>query len=129
MSGPDYYGIDEFNARIITASEQVNSGSLIRNHVAITDSNSPYTATYTNSIISCDTTSGAITINLPAAGATNVGAGFVLTVKDQAGTTGSNNITLDPNGSETIDGSATAVMTVNWSSLTIYSNGSNWFID
>lgn len=127
MAG-DFFGIDEFNARIINASEQVNTKSLIRNYVFINDTDSPFTAVYTHSIIGCDTTSGPITINLPPANGTNIGAGFVLTIKDESGTAGSNNITIDPDGSELIDGSATAVMTINYSSLKIYSNGSNWFI-
>jgi|5B_taG_2_1085324.scaffolds.fasta_scaffold31854_2 hypothetical protein len=49
----------------------------------------------------CNTTAGAFTVNLPAGT-----AGAVVAVKDYAGTFGSNNLTISPNGSEKIGGVA-----------------------
>ena len=55
-------------------------------------------------------------------------AGRVLTIKDAGGNAASNTITIDTEGSETIDGAATALIQNDYASITIYSDGSNWFI-
>ena len=57
-----------------------------------------------------------------------VGAGGLLTVKDESGNAGTFNITLTPNGAEKIDGAATKVINAGYGSLRLYNNGSNWFI-
>lgn len=69
-----------------------------------------------------DATGGARTVNLPPAA---VVKGLIYTVKkiDASG----NAVTIDPNGAETIDGSATKVLSAQWASLTIQSNGTAWF--
>ncbi|MCP3684644.1 MAG: hypothetical protein GY861_18410 [bacterium] len=54
------------------------------------------------------------------------GRNFLL--KDESGTAGSNNITIDPEGGTTIDGSTTAVLSTNYSAVQFYCDGSNWFI-
>jgi hypothetical protein len=69
----------------------------------------------------CDCTSNAITINLPAASA---GQQFVIKKIDSS----SNAVTIDGFGSETIDGGLTAVINTQYESVTIISDGSNWFI-
>lgn len=80
-----------------------------------------YTATYEDDIIIV-TTGGPFTITLPTA--VNH-AGKTYTVKNLTATT----ITIDPNGSETIDGAATyAGLTGVNDSVTFYSDGSNWKI-
>ena len=53
--------------------------------------------------------------------------GRVVVVKDQSGAAGTNNITIATEGSETIDGSATAVLGTNYGVVRLYSDGSNWF--
>ena len=79
---------------------------------------STYTITTSDSTINC--TSGTFTVNLPTA----VGiTGRVFNIKN----TGTGIITIDANGSETIDGELT--QTVNqWENITIQSTGSNWII-
>jgi len=67
---------------------------------------------------------GAVTITLPTA---EVRKGRVYTVKDESGAAATNNITVDTEGSETIDGSATDVLSDNYGAKTYYSDGSNWF--
>ena len=37
-------------------------------------------------------------------------------------------MTVDGNGSETIDGGLTAVLTVQWEAITLFCNGAAWFI-
>lgn len=73
-----------------------------RGVTTITNADSPYTLQDGDGILLCDTTAGAITVNLPAT-ASHVGR--VLTIKKTSG--GVNAVTLDGNGAETIDGSAT----------------------
>jgi len=68
------------------------------------------------------TPSAAITVNLVAAA--TCGAGFKYHIKNRS----TNVITIDPNGSETIDGQATFDLTVQESSVSLICDGSNWFI-
>lgn len=70
------------------------------------------------------TATGAQTITLPAV-ATN--SGRVLIIKDADGNAGANNITIDGNASETIDGATTYVISTNYGSVKIYCDGNEWF--
>ena len=69
-----------------------------------------------------NTTGGAVTVTLPTA----VGRSGRVYVFKLIG--GSNALTLDPNGSETIDGSSTWSTTTLYGKVTIISNGTNWEI-
>lgn len=71
-----------------------------------------------------DTPAATIVNLLPAANASP------LTVKDLAGNAAANNITLTPNGSETIDGQASFVIDSNFAALTVrpLPDGSGYFI-
>jgi len=84
----------------------------------------PYTALTTDSFILIDTSGGAFTLNLPTA----VNNQNIYYIKDKTGNAGTNNITIDGNGTETIDGALTAVISTNYASVSIFSNGANWFI-
>jgi len=83
-----------------------------------------YTTTKNDFIIGVDTSSAAVTITLSS---DSVEAGRVVIINDEGGNAGSNNITIATEGSETIDGSATATISTNNASLRLYSNGTNWF--
>jgi len=90
---------------------------------------SNYTATNNNYTILVDATGGNVTITLPAAAlAYNsvTGVGQVLNIKkiDSSG----NSVTIDGNGAETIDGATTVATTTQWTSYTLQSNGTAWFI-
>lgn len=67
-------------------------------------------------------TSAARTITLPAP--TN---GRVLTVQDSTGGAFTNNITINPNAAETIDGASSIKITSNYGSIDFKSDGTNWF--
>ena len=88
------------------------------------------TATY--SIIKTDdiihvafSNTGTATVTLTTAETTD---DRTITIKDADGNAGVNNITIDTEGTETIDGSDTFLINVNFSSVDLYSIGSNWFI-
>ncbi len=68
---------------------------------------------------------GSVTITLPTA---ELRPGRIYTVKDESGAAATNNITVATEGAETIDGSATDVIDVNYESKSYYSDGTDWFI-
>ena len=88
----------------------------------------PYTAVSVNTtlndahkVVSVDASGGARTITLPTA----VGVkGKVYAIKKIDAT--GNAITVDGNAAETIDGSATISIPLQWSSIIIQSDGANW---
>lgn len=53
--------------------------------------------------------------------------GNIIIVKDESGGAGANNITVDTEGAETIDGAASITISVNYGVARLYSDGSNWF--
>lgn len=71
----------------------------------------------------CDCTSNAITITLPAAASHT---GRIYNVKKIDST--ANAVTVDGNGSETIDGATTQTISIQYNSIMIQSDGSNWHI-
>ena len=81
-----------------------------------------YTIVDSDCVILADTTSGALTVTLqPASGLD----GRTIFIKKIAGI---NNITIDGNAAETIDGAATNILATLWTSVTLVCDGSNWFI-
>jgi hypothetical protein len=79
------------------------------------------TATTGTKIIKCDTTGGAFTVTLPTA----VSNQATIIVKKTAGT---NILTVDGAGSETIDGGLTAELYEAQESITLISDNANWLI-
>jgi hypothetical protein len=91
--------------------------------LSIVTKTATYTATASDYTIICNNTGGAITINLPAAAGCS---GRVYVIKKISGLF--LNVTIDGNGSETIDGSTTRVLTSQNESVMIQSNGTSWYI-
>src|SRR3712207_6392246 len=114
------HNLDLASADIAAAFDELQAGTLKRTATAAT-----YTATATDPYIGVTSTAAARTINLPAAA--TVGAGKTYIVKDESGAAGTNNVTIDPNGSETIDGAATKAISTNYGSLRVVCGGTNWF--
>lgn len=78
------------------------------------------TAADTDFLISGDATGGAFSINLPTA----VGrSGKVFVIYRISA---SNNVTVDPNGSESINGALTKVLASQYASISLMSDGVNW---
>lgn len=71
------------------------------------------------------TTGSNVGLTLPSA--VTKGAGAQLIIKDEGGGASANNITLTPSGGQTVDGAATYVLSTNYGSVTLESNGANWF--
>lgn len=77
-------------------------------------------------VVLADVSSGVATVNLPAVSAANAGRQIV--VKDSDSNAATNNITIDGNGGETIDGSATLVLSTDGESARLVSDGSaGWY--
>lgn len=90
--------------------------------MSITTKTANYTATASDYTIVCNN-SGAITISLPAASGCS---GRIYVIKKISAV--ANNVVIDPNGAETIDGAATKTLTVQYESAMIQSNGTSWFV-
>ena len=74
-------------------------------------------------VLMVDTTGGAVTVTLP------VGVqfeGYSITIKDAAGSSPTNNITITPTG-KTIDNVSSKIISSAWGSLTIFYDGTNFF--
>lgn len=72
--------------------------------------------------VQCNASSAGFTVGLPAS--SSAGEGFAVTIIKTDSTT--NLVTIDANGSETIDGALTFVLREQWSSVTLICDGSNW---
>jgi hypothetical protein len=115
------------NIRNLEAGTGINIAVSAENGITISatqnadeyvSASSAYTATTLNYVIDC--ISGTFTVTLPtAAGIT--GQQFIIK------NSGAGSITVDPDGSQTIDGSTTQVLS-QYDSITIVSNGTNWII-
>jgi hypothetical protein len=92
------------------------------NRTAVADAN--YTVLLTDQIVSYTSLTAGRTVT--ALSAATAGAGYILIVKDEAGGAATNNITITPT-SGNIDGAASKVINTNYGTVTIYSNGTNWF--
>ena len=75
-------------------------------------------------VIGVDNTSAARTITL---GRGLIKRGRFIDIKDESGGAAANNITVATEGSETIDGAATATISTNYGVVRLYSDGTNWF--
>lgn len=81
------------------------------------------TLTASNEVVYCDATSGAITVTLPAA-ASNSGRRYYIKKIDVS----ANAVTIDGNGSETIDETTTKVLASQYDSATIHTDGTEWWV-
>jgi hypothetical protein len=83
----------------------------------------PYTVVVTDRTILIDATAGAKVVDLPTAASSKW---RILTVKkiDVSAFT----VTIDPAGAETIDGAGTLVVTTQYQSFTVQSDGTSWWI-
>jgi hypothetical protein len=105
-----------------TSFSQILSTSTDKKVTNVADAN--HTSTYNTGIVCFGTRTAGRTENLPTA----VGIqGKEIVVKDCSGQAATFNITIDGNGAETIDGAATKVISTNYGSARVKSNGIGWF--
>jgi hypothetical protein len=91
--------------------------------LAYTSTSADLTLDNTHSTVAVDTSGGNRIITLPTA----VGiAGRVYTIKRI--TAGANTLTVDANGTETIDGALTVLLPNQWDVVRVQSDGANWLI-
>ncbi|MCI5054496.1 MAG: hypothetical protein MRY83_00160, partial [Flavobacteriales bacterium] len=108
----------------IVKSQGVEAGSMRINRQAV--ASIIYTITSSDYYIGLTSTSVAfVTVNLPAAAA--IGSGQVFIIKDEAGGAGAFNVTIDGNGTETIDGALTKSISTNYGVVKLICDGNNWF--
>lgn len=86
------------------------------------DQTANYTATGDETVITCNAASSAFRIDLPAA-ASFVGKRYLIKRTDSNIL---NVVTIDPNGSETVDGSTGTTLNTQYESVELVSDGSNW---
>ena len=93
--------------------------------LTVESQNSTTALTGTNKFVKADSSGAAITLTLPAA--STAGSGAIFVIKD-IGNASTNAITLEGNGSETIDGALNKIIATNFASIEVICDGSNWFI-
>ena len=81
-----------------------------------------YTATQDDYMLLCDATAAAFAITLPSAATVKAGKEYVVKKTDSS----VNAITVDPDGTETIDGSATYTISLQNDWIAFISDGTNW---
>lgn len=94
------------------------SGALIYKRV---QKSSDYTVQTSDYYIGLNSTGGAIDLSLP--DAANMQDGQTFVVKDEGGLADTNNITISPSGSQTIDGQNSVVLESPYASVQVYCNG------
>lgn len=99
---------------VFTATNWVSSAVAI--NTTVTDADR-------NKVFLVDSTSGNITLTLPAAA--TVGSGFTIAVKKVVS---ANSVIIDGNASETIDGAVTKTLSTQYDAVVIACDGSNWSI-
>ena len=88
-----------------------------------------YTALTTDKIIWADATAGALTVTLPTVATAYdsiAGSGMLLVIVkvDSSG----NAVTVDGDGSETINGTATQSLSAQWDNIQLNANGTQWVL-
>jgi len=85
-----------------------------------------YTVLLTDYYIGVTSTASLITISLPAA--TLASNGRIYIIKDESGGAGTNNIIIEPNGAELIDGALSKSISINYGAVAIICDGFQWFV-
>lgn len=79
--------------------------------------------TTSHTVVLCDASSAPITVTLPVAAGSNTRRYFIKKI-DSSG----NAVTVDANGSETIDGSTTQIIVSQYDCIEIVCDGTEWWI-
>ena len=110
----------------VTNNEVISQlGHKVKLHIIKQADSATYTALLDDFIVAVADAGVARTINLPKASL--AGSGKVYVIKDASGSISSTTITIDPDGSELIDGDTTYVVSTNFAKVGVYCDGANWF--
>lgn len=126
-NGTSVAGLD---ATLITASRTLHwpdaSGTLSTGATprACANKAATYNAAVTDEVLFVDATTGAATINLPAASTAKIGKVYAIKKTDAS----INAVTVDANGGEFIEGVLTKVLALQYDSVTIVCDGANWMV-
>jgi hypothetical protein len=83
-----------------------------------------YSASNLDNVIPADATSGTVTVTLPDATTVIAGTHYVVKKIDSS----VNAVTVATTGGQTIDGSGTYSLAIQWKYVEVVSNGSNWYV-
>lgn len=130
ISNVNTLGVTTINATTINSTNTIITGTtktagLVCGHRTITNNQ---TLTETDYFVSVQTSSGAITITLPLISGLTYSTGRNWKIKDISGLASRNNITINTSSPNLLDGSSTLVINANYSSISIYSDGTNYYI-
>jgi len=97
--------------------------TVLKNQTAYdADTATTINAAVTQSVISCDATAGAVTVNLPAVATAGEGKVYIIKKSDA----GANKVTVDASTTETIDGELTYELASQYAYVVLYCNGTSW---
>lgn len=103
----------------MTGPAWTEDGGAASTTLPLTNQTANYTVDNLDCVVNC--TSGTFTVTLPTA----VGIeGQYFIVKNS----GTGVVTVDADGSETIDGASNQILAVQYESMTLVSNGANWIV-
>jgi len=122
ITKPENVWAEEMEKAIIEFSREVDD--ILRNNQPCNIETTTVSKTAGNkNVILVDATSGNLTITLPPA---KIMEGAAYTVKKID--VSANTVTIDGDGSETIDGATTKVLSTQWDVETVTSNGTAWYL-
>lgn len=114
-----FNGLD-YDSRKVQLS---NLKGFISAYVNVVTKTASYVATSSDTVILCDATSGNITITLPPVASLS---GKIFHIKKL--NSNSNSVTIDGDGSETIDGDLTQIITSQYDNVMIVCDGLAWYV-
>lgn len=115
--------IEDLRRLSLTTNELVKDANKRTTEFTLKTATTSLTLDDNYTVILVNATSGAVTVTLPAA-ASYKGRHYYIKKIDSS----INTVTIDGNGSETIDDQLTAVISVQYTCLTIFSDGAEWWI-
>ena len=118
------FNVTVADEQITTSGEMNTRGGLSRKLVSVSD---PVHSTQIDEEIIHSTRSSAGTQEITLA-TTTIKSGRVIVIKDGAGNASANNITINTENGQTIDGQSSYTINTDYGSVTLYTNGENWFV-